>query len=135
MNTIRNSVHDLHDDAIDLEEAVNSLLKDFTACTVSFEYDMGRDLSREIKYSFISITKEALSNVIKHSNATHVTIIMREHPALYQLLIEDNGTALSPSGSGIGLVNMKDRIQSLKGNIQIQTDKGFKIFITIPKEI
>ena len=32
-------------------------------------------------------------------------------------------------------VNMKDRIQSLKGNIQIQTDKGFKIFITIPKEI
>ena len=52
-----------------------------------------------------------------------------------QLLIEDNGTALSLSGSGIGLVNMKDRIQSLKGNIQIQTDKGFKIFITIPKEI
>ena len=96
---------------------------------------MSRELPREVKYSFISITKEALSNIIKHSNATHVTIIMREHPALYQLLIEDNGTALSPSGTGIGLVNMKDRIQSLKGNIQIQTDKGFKIFITIPKEI
>ena len=135
MNTIRSSVHDLHDEAINLEEAVNSLLKDFTACTVSFEYDMSRELPREVKYSFISITKEALSNIIKHSNATHVTIIMREHPALYQLLIEDNGTVLSPSGTGIGLVNMKDRIQSLKGNIQIQTDKGFKIFITIPKEI
>ena len=135
MNTIRSSVHDLHDEAINLEEAVNSLLKDFTACTVSFEYDMCRELPREVKYSFISITKEALSNIIKHSNATHVTIIMREHPALYQLLIEDNGTVLSPSGTGIGLVNMKDRIQSLKGNIQIQTDKGFKIFITIPKEI
>ena len=135
MDTIRNSVHDLHDEAINLEEAVNSLLTDFNFCTVSFHYDMSREISREIKYSFISITKEALSNIIKHSNATHVNIIMREHPALYQLLIEDNGTAFSNTSSGIGLVNMKERIQSLKGNIQIQTDKGFKIFITIPKEI
>lgn len=135
MDTIRNSVHDLHDEAIDLEEAVNGLLKDFNFCTVSFHYDMGREISREIKYSFISITKEALSNIIKHSNATHVNIIMREHPALYQLLIEDNGTVISSAGSGIGLVNMRERIQSLKGNIQILNDKGFKIFITIPKEI
>lgn len=136
MDSIRNSVHDLHDEAINLEEAINGLLKDFTSCHVTFQYDMCRELPREIKYSFISITKEALANVMKHSNATHVHIIMREHPALYQLCIEDNGTAFSPSDSGIGLINMKERIHSLKGNIQIQQGgKGFKIFITIPKEI
>lgn len=46
---------------------------------------MGNDLPKEIKYCFIGVVKEALANVMKHSNATHVVIIMRAHPALYQL--------------------------------------------------
>lgn len=136
MDSIRKSVHDLHDEAINLEEAIHSLLKDFTFCQATFQYDMGRDIPKEIKYSFISITKEALANVMKHSNATHVYIIMREHPALYQLCVEDNGTLYSPADTGIGLSNIKERISTLKGNLQMQhAGKGFKIFITIPKEI
>lgn len=135
MDSIRSSVHDLHDEAINLEEVINSLLKEFHFCPVSFHYDMGRDIPRDIKYSFISITKEALSNIIKHSNATNVNVLMREHPALYQLCIEDNGSDAAFSESGIGLVNMKERVHGLKGNIQILNEKGVKIFITIPKEI
>ncbi|MGC4019419.1 MAG: histidine kinase [Muricomes sp.] len=135
MDSIRNSVHDLHDESINLEEVINSLVHDFTFCSIAFHYDMSRDVPKEIKYCFISITKEALSNIIKHSNATCVQLNIREHPGLYQLCIEDNGTRLSPAGSGIGLINMKERIQSLKGHVQIIAENGFKIFITIPKEI
>lgn len=135
MDSIRSSVHDLHDESINLEEAINSLVHDFTFCPISFSYDMSRDIPKEIKYCFISITKEALSNIIMHSSATSVQLSMREHPALYQFCIEDNGTAVHSSGAGIGLINMKERIHSLKGHIQILTEHGFKIFITIPKEI
>lgn len=60
-------------------------------------YDMSRQIPREVKYSLISITKEGLSNVMRHSNADSVNILLREHPALYQLCIEDNGTP----GNGI----------------------------------
>lgn len=135
MDSIRSSVHDLHDEAINLEETIRSLLRDFTFCPVFFQYDMDREVPREIKYSFISITKEALSNVIKHSNATQVHVLMREHPALYQLCIEDNGSDCIISDTGIGLGNMKERIQNLRGHLQIQTHNGFKIFITIPKDL
>lgn len=134
MDNIRNSVHDLHDESINLEAAVKSLLKDFSLCPVSLDYDMGQNIPRDVKYSFISITKEALFNAMKHSNATHINILLREHPALYQLCIEDNGTLKHPYSSGIGLINMKDRVSSLKGHIQITAEEGFKIFITIPKE-
>ncbi|MFQ9152069.1 MAG: sensor histidine kinase [Blautia sp.] len=92
MNSIRSSVHDLHDDAIDLEDAIKRLVKDFTFCPVNLTYDMSRHIPREVKYSLISITKEGLSNVMRHSNADSVNILLREHPALYQLCIEDNGT-------------------------------------------
>lgn len=145
MNSIRSSVHDLHDESINLKEVVQNLIDEFTFCPVDFQYDLEQDVPKDVKYCFISITKEALSNVIKHSNASRVSITMREHPALYQLRIGDNGTRLphSLSGneasgkhfdSGIGLVNMQDRVHALRGSFQVSADCGFQIFITIPKE-
>lgn len=136
MDSIRNSVHDLHDDSIDLAEAVNLLINDFSFCPVDLTYDMSRNIPKSVKFCFIAIVKEALSNIIKHSNATKVTILMREHPGLYQLSVEDNGSIVhkKSQSSGIGMINMQDRVNALKGYFQISNDKGFKIYITIPKE-
>ena len=135
MNSIRNSVHDLHDEAVNLEEVEKSLVHEFTFCSVQMVYDMTREVPREVKYCFISITKEAFANIMKHSNATKVQLILREHPGLYQLCIEDNGkdAFYDPEKSGIGIANMKERVNALGGTLQIFTDKGFRIFITIPK--
>ncbi|EEG75221.1 sensor histidine kinase [[Clostridium] hylemonae] len=132
MTNVRESVHDLHDESINLKEALTGLTDTFTFCPIHLDYDMGYDVPRGIKYSFITIVKEALNNIIRHSNATDVHIIVREHPGLYQLVIEDNGTVKS-RGSGLGLTNMKDRVETLRGTMQLQTEKGFRIFITIPK--
>lgn len=147
ITSIRTSVHDLHDDSINLKDAVTGLASEFQFCPVTLDYDMGYEVPKEIKYCFISIIKEGLSNISRHSSATEAHIILREHPALYQLCIEDNG---KPAGTlsgkkdghissddrsrGIGLSNMKDRLESLKGTLQITTDNGFRLFITIPKE-
>ena len=135
MNSIRNSVHDLHDEAVNLEEVEKSLVREFAFCPVQMVYDMTREVPREVKYCFISITKEAFANIMKHSNATKVQLILREHPGLYQLCIEDNGkdAFYDPEKSGIGIANMKERVNALGGTLQIFTDKGFRIFITIPK--
>ena len=135
MNSIRSSVHDLHDEAVNLEEAEKTLVKEFTFCPVEMTYDMTREIPREVKYCFISITKEAFANIMKHSNATRVHLILREHPAIYQMCVEDNGTGAvyDPTNAGIGILNMKDRVSALGGSLQVSTKKGFRIFITIPK--
>ena len=161
MTNVRQSVHDLHDESVNLKEVMESLAEEFRFCPVQFTYDMGYDIPKEIKYSFIAITKEALNNVMRHSNANEVKILAREHPGLYQLIIEDNGTSderIRPNGdreeyaekesaektgntrktentecSGIGIKNMKKRVRILGGTIQIQKENGFRIFITVPK--
>ena len=150
MNSIRSSVHDLHDDAVDLEDAIKGLVKDFTFCPVNLTYDMSRQIPREVKYSLISITKEGLSNVMRHSNADSVDILLREHPALYQLCIEDNGTPGNGipdiqteadinkeknTSGGMGLSNIRDRAKALGGTVQITQENGFRIFVTIPKSV
>ena len=93
MTNVRQSVHDLHDESVNLKEVMESLAEEFRFCPVQLTYDMGYDIPKEIKYSFIAITKEALNNVMRHSNANEVKILAREHPGLYQLIIEDNGTS------------------------------------------
>lgn len=150
MNSIRSSVHDLHDDAVNLEDAIKGLVKDFTFCPVTLTYDMSRQVPRDVKYSLISITKEGLSNVMRHSNADSVNILLREHPALYQLCIEDNGTLgseipdiqtetdsnkMENVSGGMGLSNIRDRVKALGGTVQITREKGFRIFVTIPKSV
>lgn len=136
MDNIRNSVHDLHDESVDLSAALNSLAEDFNFCPVSFNCTLKGQVTTEVKYCFIAITKEALNNTMRHSNATKVSISVREHPAFFQLLIEDNGnTGNKPTmHSGIGLSNMRERVEMLHGIINISSEKGFRIFVSIPKE-
>ena len=134
MNNIRESVHDLHDDSIDLNAAITELLADYQKhYHLQFDYDMGTSVPRPLKYCYIAIVKEALSNISKHSNASTIRIIMREHPSFYQLMIEDNGTDIEVSGSGIGLENMQERIDTFHGRFTVTTEHGFRIFISIPK--
>lgn len=136
MDSIRNSVHNLHDEALNLEETTRQLVRDFQFCPVWLSYDMGYEPPAAIRYTFLSITKEAMANIIKHSNATHVKIVMREHPSLYQLEIADNGTKIRESfakNAGIGLTNMQERVSQLHGIMTLSANEGFRIFITIPK--
>lgn len=140
MNSIRSSVHDLHDESLDLKLELKKIIGSFTFCHINFEYDLTTSPDNEIKYSFIAIVKEALANVMKHSHATEVEVVVHEHPAFYQLVIKDNDLSHSNmahtnlSHSGIGLHNMNDRITRLDGQFSIDTTNGFKIFITVPKK-
>ena len=137
MNSIRKSVHDLHDDSIDLEsslrDAIAPLKENFK---VNFDYDVPGHISGKIKYCFIAIVKEAVNNIIKHSNGDKATIIVREHPAMCTLSVEDNGKCSENiSSGGIGLENMQDRVRSLGGVLNITpSSNGFKIFVSIMKK-
>lgn len=136
MKGIRSSVHDLRDDALDLETSMKHLLSGYTNYRISFDYDIAPELPPPVTYCFLSITKEALSNIAKHSNADAVHISMKEYTSLYRLSIADNGTnaSLPQISSGMGLENMQARAASLNGTIRFSTQSGFHIFVSLPKD-
>lgn len=145
MNNIRESVHDLHDESIDLRQAIGDLMdeiKDSFECSV--DYDIGDNVDRKYKYAIIGIVREAVSNILKHSKNDCVDIIIREHPGMYQLIVYDylrdrsknttsDATKNIGRADGIGLQNMQDRVKSLRGNISIDNSSGYKVFVTLPK--
>lgn len=134
MNNIRKSVHNLHDDAVDLRGAIEEATKEVREnYKLILDYDMSNHVARNVKYCFIAIVKEAMSNIVKYSNGNKVTIMMREHPGFYQMSIEDNGTMKTTNKPGIGLINMKERVENLGGTIHFKNENGFCIFITVKK--
>lgn len=138
MTSIRTSVHDLHDDSIALKPAIDDCIRSVEdKFDVSCEYDISRDIPKNIKFCFIGIVKEGLSNAVKHSSGNRVKILIREHPALYQLILQDNGKCneYSPEKSGgMGLQNMRDRVEAIGGKLNISSgSKGFRIFVSVPR--
>ena len=89
----------------------------------------------ELKYCLIAIVREALSNIMRHSNATAAQVSAVEFPGFYQMIVQDNGTRQAAGDrAGIGLRNMEERLAAFHGNLTVSRKNGFRLFITIPKE-
>jgi len=138
MDSVRQSVHGLHDDAMDMRARLSGIVGEFTFCPVTLRYDAG-EMPREVKRCLLAAVKEALSNIARHSGASGARISLLEHPGMYQLVVEDNGRGLGRGDTddylsrGIGLSGLSDRVDSLGGIFRADSDNGFRVFISIPK--
>lgn len=86
-------------------------------------------------YSFLIIT-EALSNIMKYSNAEKVEISIVLKEALWEMQIKDNGRGMIEGVSdGMGLRNISARADEMNGTFNISSSKtGTAIFVTFPAE-
>jgi len=133
MDSIRHSVHNIHAKSFDLRKEIENIIDNYLFCKVILYYNLNEATPTKIKIAILSIIKEALNNTSKHSSANLVKITVRELDKHIQVAIHDNGKSASTSNFGIGLINMQDRIEILNGIINISSNHGFKIHITIPK--
>lgn len=134
MDNIRESVHDLHETSLSFGKGLDLLVADFQFCKVNIRGDIPESLNQEQERTLLMVLKESLSNVMKHSNATEVTLIFSELPAFYRLQILDNGTLSKKTGNGIGLKSMRQRVEGVGGQLHIShTPQNFMIRAILPK--
>ncbi|MEA4889834.1 MAG: histidine kinase [Clostridiaceae bacterium] len=147
MDNIRQNLHDLHDPVIDLQAELTALVRDFQYCPVRLTYSVEQSPDKKCKFAFLAISREALANIMRHSQATQASITVLEHPGFYQMIIKDNGIGppaslsdardltvkVNEGSDGMGLKSMAERIESLNGHINIRKDRGFVLFISVPK--
>ena len=142
LKDIRHSVSSLRSDPLEgksLETAIALLFQEFSSRTKiipDYTLALNHSLNKEIKLTVYRIIQEALTNIVKHSQAEAVKVELQTFSEHLYLSIEDNGKGfkLEQNTTGFGLQGMRERVMALKGNIQISSDlqRGCIIAITIP---
>jgi signal transduction histidine kinase len=92
--------------------------------------------NEQIKLAAYRILQEHLTNVVKHAEAKHVEVILRQSQDKLILVVVDEGKGFDTAkkAEGIGLRNMRSRAESLKGifSIDSQPGKGSTLFVQLP---
>ncbi|NOT38759.1 MAG: hypothetical protein HOP11_15400 [Saprospiraceae bacterium] len=93
-------------------------------------------LSGAKRRSIFLVIKEALHNIVKHSEANNVIIRCSEEGFKVRINVVDDGVGFDPLTAiekGNGLYNMKNRMKEIAGNFEIiALEKGSKILIEFP---
>lgn len=124
-----------------LIESINELVDSIErtqVITIDVNYDGFEEnsLPENQKLALYRIVQEQLNNIVKHANATHVSIVLNEKKGRSVLEIRDDGCGFDPRKlrKGLGLTNMKNRAELLGGKNEIlsQPGKGCLLRVSLP---
>ncbi len=94
-------------------------------------------LPPEIETAIYRIVQEALTNVVKHSHAHRVSVLLTRSDGRIKAVIEDDGQGFDPGagmGDGVGLIGMRERIELLDGTLAVESSGtgGTTVALEVP---
>ncbi|MFD0993660.1 tetratricopeptide repeat-containing sensor histidine kinase [Tenacibaculum geojense] len=108
----------------------NSSLRFFTAISNVNRY------AQEYEIKIFNIVQELINNILKHSKAEKAYIAMEEEDSMLTIMVKDDGKGFDTNKSkdGIGLNQIRARVDMLNGSFEIESAKniGTKIIIKVP---
>lgn len=138
LTDVRTAIQSIRHPDFDLKESVNSLAKQMQASqTLEVSVEISdTNINSTVAYQLFRIIQECLTNVMKHANATLVTVVLKQEGKKIELVVSDNGKGLTNQGNskGFGIRGMQERVESLHGTVEIQSEpgKGTSLQVSIP---
>lgn len=129
-------------DTLGLTAAIEWQTKDLeqrTGIVCHFCSDLGGlRIDEELSTALFRILQEALTNVVRHANATEVHVMLERDTSQLRLRVEDNGTGMSPSRitevRSLGFLGMRERARQFGGDVTITSTSrlGTSLTVCIP---
>jgi two-component system sensor histidine kinase NreB len=122
---------------IDLQIMIRNLLNNFsqhTTVKTNFTYlESGGSISDDLKLNIYRIIQEQLNNIAKHACAQKVSVSVRVDKNSIDVTVADDGIGfnVNKKRKGIGISNMKNRVQSYNGKVEIVSSPGNGCIINI----
>jgi signal transduction histidine kinase len=118
-------------DDFGLVAAVEHLVQTFseaTAIRVDLEAQLGEGrLPAEVETTLYRIVQEALTNIVKHAEATRVSILLVRSRGSATVVIEDDGQGFDPAElreEGMGIMGMRERVELHEGRLTVESTPG-----------
>lgn len=132
-------------DRLGLTKAIQAMLKkiaDNSELKINSEIEtIDGNFADEVEISIYRIIQESINNILKHSGATKVDVLIKNDKRFVNIKITDNGKGFevnlqNQKQSGFGLLGMRERVKMLGGIISIDAEirKGTSILIRLESE-
>jgi len=92
------------------------------------------DLDHKTWQVIIVNIKEAMTNMMKYSNATQCFVSFTRMNKVYKITIHDNGIGAMVIKQNMGLLGMKERLTAMNGQLVVDGSDGFSVIMLIPIE-
>ena len=102
---------------------------------VEFDTNINKRLSNKLEINLYYLIYELINNATRHSNGNKISVQLYEYDDVISLSVEDNGSGFehNENNIGMGLKNIKTRVEYLGGNLQVESNDLETIFmIEIP---
>jgi len=141
LTSVRESVAALRVSPIDdcsIDEAVEELIEESRVSGIPTEFKIigeSKPVEAKAALALYRIVQEGLTNIRKHARATQIDVELDFSQAdKICLMLRDNGVGALNTDEGFGLIGLRERVQLLGGEFQIQTqpNQGFQINVTLP---
>ena len=91
-------------------------------------YGLEKRMDKTLEITSYRVIQEMVNNVLKHAKATELIIQLNRHEDSVSITVEDNGVGFDPKekdlSSGMGLGNIRDRVEKLGGTLEIDSQPG-----------
>ena len=118
-------------DDFGLVAALERLVETFeeqSGLTVDLETQLGAErLSKEAETALYRVIQEALTNIVKHSGARRVSIVLRRNLDAVVAVVEDDGSGFDPHAAradALGISGMRERVSLAGGRLQVESRPG-----------
>jgi signal transduction histidine kinase len=98
---------------------------------VTLEIDIARRPAPAVEAVAYFVVSEALTNVVKHAEATSVDITVCRRGDRLLIGVRDDGQGGASPGGGTGLVGLGHRVQSVQGTLQVDSPTGGPTMISV----
>ena len=109
-------------------ERLADTFRDSTGMRVDVETRLGEvRLPPEVETALYRIVQEALANIVKHAEATHVSILLTRKEFSVAAVVEDDGKGFDETNTGddvLGIVGMRERVGLVGGRLAIESGSG-----------
>ncbi|MEJ2042071.1 MAG: sensor histidine kinase [Reinekea sp.] len=134
LTDVREAVHEMREGSnIGLKDALDALISQIPRLSIDIDIDPSVHLpDAKTADTLFRCVQEAITNTLKHGNASKMNISLVRSARQIKLSVSDNGSIEGEFIEGNGLKGMRERIEKLRGKLNITTNKGFGINIYIP---
>ncbi len=132
LGDVRATVGQLRAESLDLEQSLGDLARDLPGLRLSVDVAPGLRLGETQNATLVRAAQEIITNTLRHAEARELWIEVTVEGGMVTMHARDDGRGAEALTPGNGLTGLRERLEALGGELQLDGRDGFEVRARVP---